>query len=90
MLHREKRLDIRAGHVGGVCGYNGRVTSHHFGIQTWQTAVSHQVLNLMDTSPTTLFDTYEQDFNQLIESTRDKLEGSGKDEIGGMSFHSMT
>ncbi|KAJ3567789.1 hypothetical protein NP233_g6131 [Leucocoprinus birnbaumii] len=36
----------------------------------------------MDTSPTALFDTYEQDFNQFIESIRDKLEGSGRDEVG--------
>jgi vesicle transport through interaction with t-SNAREs protein 1 len=39
----------------------------------------------MDTSPTALFDTYEQDFNQFIESIRDKLEGDGKDEVGGAS-----
>ncbi|KAF9452443.1 V-snare-domain-containing protein [Macrolepiota fuliginosa MF-IS2] len=36
----------------------------------------------MDTSPTALFDSYEQDFQQFIESIRDKLEGSGKDEVG--------
>ncbi|KXN83728.1 Vesicle transport v-SNARE protein vti1 [Leucoagaricus sp. SymC.cos] len=36
----------------------------------------------MDSSPTALFDTYEQDFDQFIESIRDKLEGSGKDEVG--------
>jgi len=68
------------------CGFNRRVTSHHFD-QTWQTAAS---LPLMDTSSTTLFETYEQDFNQLIESTRDKLEGSGKDEVGGASVHPIT
>jgi len=44
----------------------------------------------MDTSSTTLFETYEQDFNQLIESTRDKLKGSGKDEVGGASVHPIT
>lgn len=40
----------------------------------------------MDSSPTALFDSYEQDFQQFIESVRDKLEGSGKDEVGGAYF----
>lgn len=40
----------------------------------------------MDTSPTALFDSYEQDFQQFIESIQDKLEGSGKDEVGGAQF----
>ncbi|KAI9058597.1 hypothetical protein FKP32DRAFT_1635339, partial [Trametes sanguinea] len=36
----------------------------------------------MDTSPTSLFDSYEQDFQQIIQSIRDKLEGDGKDAQG--------
>jgi len=36
----------------------------------------------MDSSPTSLFDSYEQDFQQIIESIRSKLEGDGKDECG--------
>ena len=34
-------------------------------------------------SPTALFDSYEQDFQQIIASIRDKLEGESKDERGG-------
>jgi vesicle transport through interaction with t-SNAREs protein 1 len=37
----------------------------------------------MDTSPTALFDSYEQDFRQFIEIIRDKLEGDAKEEQGG-------
>ncbi|TFK76019.1 vesicle transport v-snare protein vti1 [Pluteus cervinus] len=37
----------------------------------------------MDTSPTALFESYEQDFQQFIETIKDKLEGEGKDETGG-------
>ncbi|KAF9247191.1 vesicle transport v-SNARE protein N-terminus-domain-containing protein [Melanogaster broomeanus] len=36
----------------------------------------------MDNSPTALFDTYEQDFRQIIDSIRSKLDGDGKDERG--------
>ena len=36
----------------------------------------------MDNSPSGLFDSYEQDFQHIIESVRDKLEGKGKDEQG--------
>jgi len=36
----------------------------------------------MDNSPTTLFDTYEQDFRQIIDSIRDKLDGEGRNERG--------
>ncbi|KAI0350478.1 vesicle transport v-snare protein vti1 [Trametes cingulata] len=36
----------------------------------------------MDTSPTALFDSYEQDFKQIIQSIRDKLEGDAKDAQG--------
>ena len=39
----------------------------------------------MDNSPTALFDSYEQDFQQFIEGIKDKLEGSGKGEQGGES-----
>jgi len=34
----------------------------------------------MDNSPTALFDSYEQDFQQLIDSLREKLDGETKDE----------
>lgn len=37
----------------------------------------------MDNSPTALFDSYEQDFQQIISSIREKLEGDAKDERGG-------
>jgi hypothetical protein len=36
----------------------------------------------MDTSPTALFDSYEQDFQQLTDSIKGKLEGA-KDERTG-------
>ncbi|KAI9574558.1 vesicle transport v-SNARE protein N-terminus-domain-containing protein [Boletus coccyginus] len=36
----------------------------------------------MDNSPTALFDTYEQDFRQILDSVRSKLGGDGKDERG--------
>ncbi|RPD60684.1 vesicle transport v-snare protein vti1 [Lentinus tigrinus ALCF2SS1-7] len=36
----------------------------------------------MDNSPTALFDSYEQDFKQIIQSIRDKLEGDAKDGQG--------
>ena len=38
----------------------------------------------MDNSPTTLFDTYEQDFKQIINGIREKVEGEGKNERGGL------
>lgn len=37
----------------------------------------------MDTSPTALFDSYEQDFNQILSSVRSKLDGDAKDQKGG-------
>jgi hypothetical protein len=37
----------------------------------------------MNNSPTALFDSYEQDFQQFIETIREKLESDGKDERGG-------
>ncbi|KAH7887848.1 vesicle transport v-SNARE protein N-terminus-domain-containing protein [Phlebopus sp. FC_14] len=36
----------------------------------------------MDSSPTALFDSYEQDFRQIIGSIRSKLDGDDKDERG--------
>ncbi|PSS00875.1 hypothetical protein PHLCEN_2v4102 [Hermanssonia centrifuga] len=36
----------------------------------------------MDNSPTALFDSYEQDFKQIIQSIREKLDGDAKDERG--------
>lgn len=37
----------------------------------------------MDSSPTSLFNSYEQDFQQILQSIRDKLEGDGADQRGG-------
>jgi len=43
----------------------------------------------MDTSPTTLFNNYEQDFQQIIASIRDKVEGNSKSEgVGEFSLGS--
>jgi vesicle transport through interaction with t-SNAREs protein 1 len=39
----------------------------------------------MDSSPTALFDSYEQDFQQILQSIRQKLEGDGSDQRGGMT-----
>ena len=39
----------------------------------------------MDTSPTALFDAYEQDFRQFIETIREKLEDNANDK-GGESY----
>ncbi|TFK48099.1 V-snare-domain-containing protein [Heliocybe sulcata] len=36
----------------------------------------------MDNSPTALFDSYEQDFHQIIASIREKLDGDGKEQRG--------
>jgi len=36
----------------------------------------------MDPSPASLFDSYEQDFQQILQSIRDKLEGDGTDQRG--------
>jgi len=36
----------------------------------------------MDSSPTSLFDSYEQDFHQILQSIRIKLEGDGSDQRG--------
>ena len=36
----------------------------------------------MDNSPTALFDSYEQDFKQIILAIREKLEGDAKDVQG--------
>lgn len=40
----------------------------------------------MDTSPTSLFEAYEQDFQQLIASIRDKIGDHASDEGGGKYF----
>jgi vesicle transport through interaction with t-SNAREs protein 1 len=37
----------------------------------------------MDSSPTTLFNNYEQDFQQIIASIRDKVEGNSQSESVG-------
>lgn len=37
----------------------------------------------MDSSPASLFNSYEQDFQQILQSIRDKLEGDGADQRGG-------
>lgn len=44
----------------------------------------------MDNSPTQLFDSYEQDFKQIISSIRDKLEGDQQNEGGGEQFIVLT
>jgi len=36
----------------------------------------------MNNSPTALFDSYEQDFHQIVDSIKTKLDGDGKDERG--------
>lgn len=41
---------------------------------------------IMDSSPAGLFDSYDQDFKHIIQGIRDKLEGSGKPERGGIVF----
>ncbi len=40
----------------------------------------------MDTSPTSLFDSYEQDYKQLIDGLRIKLEDQDDKENAGMTF----
>lgn len=40
----------------------------------------------MDSSPTTLFNNYEQDFQQIIASIRDKVEGNSQSEGVGEWF----
>jgi hypothetical protein len=37
----------------------------------------------MDNSPTALFHSYEQEFKQIVDSIREKLDGDGKDGRGG-------
>lgn len=37
----------------------------------------------MDNSPTALFDSYEQDFKQIVASIREKLESGDENERGG-------
>jgi vesicle transport through interaction with t-SNAREs 1 len=37
----------------------------------------------MNSSPTALFDSYEQDFQQFIGTIQEKLEGEGSDDHGG-------
>jgi len=44
----------------------------------------------MDNSPTALFDSYEQDFQQIVDSLKEKLEGDVKDERGGEASDSST
>lgn len=40
----------------------------------------------MDNSPTALFDSYESDFKQIIDSIREKLDEDAKDQQGGTSL----
>jgi vesicle transport through interaction with t-SNAREs protein 1 len=37
----------------------------------------------MDQTPAALFDAFEQDFRHIINSISEKLEGSGKNQLGG-------
>lgn len=46
------------------------------------TPTSARWATTMDSSPTTLFDSYEQDFKQIVQSIRDKLDGDAKDGQG--------
>lgn len=39
----------------------------------------------MDSSPASLFDSYEQDFQQILQSIRQRLDGDGSDQRGGTS-----
>ena len=39
----------------------------------------------MDQSPTSLFDSYESDFKQIVASIREKLDGDAKGEQAGTS-----
>ena len=41
------------------------------------------ISNIMDNSPTALFDSYEQDFQQIIDSIKEKLDGDVKDAGAG-------
>jgi vesicle transport through interaction with t-SNAREs protein 1 len=41
------------------------------------------IIAAMDNSPTALFDSYEQDFQQIVDSIKAKLDGDGKEEHGG-------
>ncbi|KAI6034245.1 snare region anchored in the vesicle membrane C-terminus-domain-containing protein [Pisolithus microcarpus] len=51
-------------------------------VNTFTSTQAVPVVRAMDNSPTTLFDSYEQDFRQTIESVRAKLDGDTKDERG--------
>jgi hypothetical protein len=42
------------------------------------------LVSRMDQTPTSLFDSYEQDFRHIISSISDKLEGNGKNLVGGV------
>ena len=42
----------------------------------------------MNSSPTALFDSYEQDFQQFIGTIQQKLEAEGSDDRGGKKVHS--
>lgn len=45
--------------------------------------VTHYHPATMDNSPTALFDSYEQDFQQIVQSISQKLDGDAKEERGG-------
>ena len=45
--------------------------------------LTHFATATMDSSPTSLFDSYEQDFQQILQSIREKLEGDGSEQRGG-------
>jgi vesicle transport through interaction with t-SNAREs protein 1 len=40
----------------------------------------------MDNEPTTLFESYEGDFQTLITAVEEKLNGDAKEQRGGMNF----
>lgn len=53
-------------------------------------SLGDSLASTMDNSPTQLFDSYEQDFKQIISSIRDKLEGDQQNEGGGEQFIVLT
>ena len=60
-----------------------------FHIAPWRNE-RHNIVTTMDTSPTALFDSYEQDFRQFIETIREKLEDNANNNEGGEGYHTIT
>lgn len=62
-----------------------------YAIHAHRSAAAARTLTTMDTSPTALFDSYEQDFNQIIQSVRGRVDGDAQGEQAGEpgSQHSL-